>query len=131
MPKKIYVKNTINLPRNSLAKNINTKHEKKKEEEKKTLVNMKQKAFLKMLPVLAGLHNTASAADRLLPNITMGKKGEFAQYDPSSPFRANIPFKIKHVHNQPANKTQKTTKKNKHRGGRKYKNTRKHKTTRK
>jgi len=117
---------TTNLPRNSLAKNINTTREKKDAVDKKKRITMKKKAFLKMITVIAGLHNTASAADRLLPNITMGKKGEFAQYNPSLPFRANTFSKSKYNKITPLQQSQKTTKKHIHRGGRKHKKTRKY-----
>ena len=124
MLKNISLTKNVTLPRNSLAKNLNTKREKRDGDEKKKIVNMKQRAFLKMLPVLAGLHNTATPSDRLLPNITLGKKGEYDKYDPSTPFHGKTFPKIKTLHNKPLHNLQKTLnkqskRKNKHRGGRK------------
>ena len=118
MPKGLYLGESISLPRSSLSRNLNTKRNLQKREEKTKKKYMKQKAFLKLLPVLAGLHNTVSPADRLLPNITLGKKGEFDQYDPSSPFSVKPLSKIKYVNKRSANE-QKNTKKHIHRGGRK------------
>ena len=122
MPK---VEKRNSLSRTDLATNLNTKKKKMEREMEELRVSTKQNAFVKMLPVLMALHNTPTPADRLLPNITLGKKGEFDKYDPSKPFSAADIPEMKPVKKK-GTPSQKTTKKHfLHRGGRKSKKTRK------
>lgn len=122
MPK---VEKRNSLSRTDLATNLNAKEKKMEREREKLRASGKQNAFVKMLPVLMALHNTPTPSDRLLPNITLGKKGEFDQYNPSKSFSATDIPEMKPVKKKDT-PYQKTTKKHfLHRGGRKSKKTRK------